>query len=100
VYNADGNKEKLSKSFGGSWVTSLLDSEDLKVMSTDRDENAMDDFPHIDFSRTFIARENFYFYCFHLASRKGIAYSKVVEICGKRPSRQRFRKDYYEEKEG
>jgi hypothetical protein len=58
VYNADGNKEKLSKIFGRSWVTSLLDSEDLKVMSTDRDENAMDDFPTLTFREPSLLEKN------------------------------------------
>jgi hypothetical protein len=50
--------------------TSLLDSEDLKVMSTDQ-EWIHDGWPlHIDYSRTLTAQEIFYFYCLHLASKK------------------------------
>jgi hypothetical protein len=38
------SKRSLAKASVDPGCTSLLDSEDLKVMSTDRDENAMDDF--------------------------------------------------------
>jgi hypothetical protein len=50
--------------------TSLLDSEDLKVRSTDQERIHDQWLLHIDFSRTLTAQENFYVYCFHLASRK------------------------------
>jgi hypothetical protein len=49
-------------------------------------------FKNLDCSRIF------YFYCFHLASRKWNWCYKVVEIGGMRPNRQEFPKDYYEEK--
>jgi hypothetical protein len=49
-YARDSNKEKRShKALIDPGCTSLLDSEDLKVMSTNRDENAMDDFSTLTF---------------------------------------------------
>jgi hypothetical protein len=72
LYVRDSNKEKLSKRFDRPGCTSLLDSEDLKVMSTDQEWIHDGWLLHINFSRTWTAQENFYFYCFHLASRKGI----------------------------
>jgi hypothetical protein len=50
LYVHDGNKEKRSqKASIDPGCTSLLDSEDLKVMDMDRDENAMDDFSTLTF---------------------------------------------------
>jgi hypothetical protein len=45
----------------------------LKVESTDQERIHDGWLLHVDYSRTLTAQEkNFYFYCFHLASRKGI----------------------------
>jgi hypothetical protein len=41
-------------------------------MSTDHGQINDGCLLNIDFSRTLIAEESFYFYCFHSASRKGI----------------------------
>jgi hypothetical protein len=69
---AIATKRSLAKASIDLGFTSLLDSEDLKVMSTDQ-ERIRDGWPlHIDFSRTLTTQENFYFCCFHLASRKRI----------------------------
>jgi hypothetical protein len=51
---------------------SLLDSEDLKVMSTDQELMHDGWLLHVDYSRTLTAQENFYVYGFRLAGRKGI----------------------------
>jgi hypothetical protein len=65
-------KRSLAKASVDPGGTSLLAFEDSKVMSTGRERIHDGWLLHIDFSRTLIARENFFFYCFHLASRKGI----------------------------
>jgi hypothetical protein len=46
---AIATKRSLTKASVDPGCTSLLDSEDLKVMDTDRDENAMDDFSTLTF---------------------------------------------------
>jgi hypothetical protein len=71
----------------------------LKVMDMDRDENAMDDFSTLTFREPWLLQNISTPTASTWLSRKGIAYSKVVEISGKRPSRQGFPKDHYEEKE-
>jgi hypothetical protein len=58
----------------------------------------MDDFSHVDYSRTLTAQEKgFYFYRFHLASRKRNRCCKVVVIHDKGPICQRFPIDHYKE---
>jgi hypothetical protein len=64
---AMATKRSLAKASIDPGGTSLLASEDSKVMDTDRDENAMDDFSTLTFREPLIARENLYIYCFHLA---------------------------------
>jgi hypothetical protein len=58
LYVRDSNEEKRSqKALIDPGCTSLLDSEDLKVMSTNRDDNAMDYFSTLTFrdcSRKFL----------------------------------------------
>jgi hypothetical protein len=63
-------KRSLAKVLIDPGFTSLLDSEDLEVMNTDQERISDGLLLHINFSRTLTAQENFY--CFHLASRKGI----------------------------
>jgi hypothetical protein len=65
-------KRSLAKASVDPGCTPLLDTEVLKVMSTDQEWIHDGWLLHIDLSRTLTAQENFYFYCFHLASRKGI----------------------------
>jgi hypothetical protein len=73
-------KRSLAKASIDPRFTSLLDSEDLKVMSTDQEWIHDGWLLHIDFSRTLTTRENFYFYCFHLARRKGIDATRSSRI--------------------
>jgi hypothetical protein len=65
-------KRSLAKASIDPGFTSLLNPEDLEVMSMDQERISDGWLLHIDFSRTLTAQGNFYFYCFHLASRKGI----------------------------
>jgi hypothetical protein len=69
---AIATKRSLAKSSIDPGFTSLLDSEDLKVMSMDQKRIRDGRLFQIDFSRILTAQENFYFYCFHSTSQKGI----------------------------
>jgi hypothetical protein len=71
-YVHDSNKEKLSKSFDRSWVYFLARFWGFEGYGYGSRRKRDGWLLHIDFSRTLTAQENFYFYCFHLASRKGI----------------------------
>jgi hypothetical protein len=55
---AIATKGILGKSFHRSWVTYLLDSEDLEGMSTDHGQISDGGLLDIDFSRTLTAQEN------------------------------------------
>jgi hypothetical protein len=51
----------------------------------------MDDFSTLIFLRTLTAQENFYFYCFHLASRKGIDATRSSRVA----ARDQIDKDFH-----
>jgi hypothetical protein len=72
LYIRDGNQEKLSKSFSRSWVYFPARFRGFEGYGYGSRRKRDGRLLHVDFSRTLTARENFYFYCFHLASRKGI----------------------------
>jgi hypothetical protein len=54
------SKRSVAKASIDPGRTSLLDSEDLKVMSTDQERIHDGWLLHIDYSRTLTAQENFY----------------------------------------
>jgi hypothetical protein len=65
-------KRSFAKASIDPGFTSLRDFEDLEGMSTDHGRISDGCLLHMDFSRTSTSQDNFYFYYFHLASRKGI----------------------------
>jgi hypothetical protein len=58
----------------------------------------MDDFPMLTIREPWLFEDNFYFYRFHLASRKRNRCHKVVKIHGKGPICQRFPIGHYKER--
>jgi hypothetical protein len=82
LHVCDSNKGKRSKNASiDPGRTSLLDSEDLKVMSTDQERIHDGWLLLADYSRTLTAQEkSFYFYRFHLASRKRIDATRSSEL--------------------
>jgi hypothetical protein len=67
---AIATKRSLAKASIDPGFTTFLDPEDLEVMGMDQERMRDGRLLHKDFSRTLTTHESFYFYCFHLASRK------------------------------
>jgi hypothetical protein len=95
---AIATKRSVATSFDRSWVYFLAWFWGVEGYEHGSRQKSDGWILHTDYSRALTAQENFYAYCFHLASSKEIWCYKVVEFCGKRPIRQRFPKDHYEEK--
>jgi hypothetical protein len=76
-------KRSLAKASIDPGFSSLHDSEDLEGMSTDHGRISDGRLLHRDFSRTSTAQDNFYFYCFHLASRKGIDATRLLTLAAR-----------------
>jgi hypothetical protein len=69
-----------------------------RLWARTKNEYTMDDFSMLTIREPWLVEKNFYFYCFHLASRKRNRCYKVVEIGGMRSSRQGFPKDHLRRK--
>jgi hypothetical protein len=65
-----------------------------RLWARTKNEYMMDDFSTLAIREPWLLEKSFYFYCFHLASRKRNWRHKVVGIYGMRPIRQNFPKDH------
>jgi hypothetical protein len=68
-----------------------------RLWARTKNECTIDDFSMMTIREPWLLEKKFYFYCFHLASRKRNRCYKIVEFHGKEPIRQRFPIDHYKE---
>jgi hypothetical protein len=99
LYVCDSNTEEHSiklRSILGVLPCSIM--RIWRLWARTKNEYTMDDFSMLTIREPWLLEKNFYFYRFHLASRKRNRCYKVVEIHGKEPICQRFPIDHYKER--
>jgi hypothetical protein len=85
-------KRSLAKASIDPGGTSLLASEDSKVMDTDRDENAMDDFSTLIFREPWLLEKISTFTASTWLSRKGIDTSRSSRFAARNQVDRDFQK--------